>query len=73
MRVLFFHLYSYYTFFQSRTYNMTTIILHDEQGIYEIICQRFFFQFYCYVLPHRFKNLTHHILIRETLKFWTTV
>jgi len=66
MRVLFFHLFS--TFFQSHTYNLTTIILYDEQGIYEIICKIIFS-----ILPlgfsHRFKNLNQHLLIRGTLKF----
>jgi len=66
MRGLFFHLY--YTFFQSRTYNLTTIISHDEQDIYEVICKIIFS-----ILPlrfsHRLKNLNQHLLIRGTPKF----
>jgi hypothetical protein len=55
MRVIFFHLY--YTFFQSHTYDLTTIILHDERGIYKITVKEFS-QFYCYILSHK------HLLIR---------
>jgi len=29
-------------FFQSYTYNLTTIILYDKQDIHEIICKRIF-------------------------------